>query len=83
MRYAKPRRPNVLPSIHANASHLHQMLAKEQTLESEVEQLNQLLKTDHLTTINGFIFTTQLKNRLADDIMDCISKQHRLLAYGF
>jgi hypothetical protein len=36
-----------------------------------------------LTSINGFIFTAEVKNRLADDIVDCISKQHRLLSYGF
>lgn len=59
------------------------MLLKEQCLTAEVDKLNQILKADRLTTINGFIFTTEVKARLPDDILECINKEHRLLAYGF
>jgi hypothetical protein len=83
MRYAKQRRPNVLPAIRPAPSNFRLILQKEQSLAAELEQLDQVLKADRLTCINGFIFTTEVKNRLADDIVECISKQHRLLAYGF
>ena len=49
----------------------------------EMKKIDEILKADHLKSLHGLIFTDKLKNRLADDLLSCINKQHRLISFGF
>ena len=48
-----------------------------------MKKIDEILKADHLKSLHGLIFTDRLKNRLADDLLSCINKQHRLISFGF
>lgn len=56
---------------------------EEQELIEEVKKIDEILKSDNLRSLHGFIFTNEVKNRLSEDLLSYINKRHRLLTYGF